>query len=444
MVQFPRFVRNVLFAQHIVETLAIMAVVAAMGAYGSAGAQSKAAPATVAAPTTSAAGINAAASQPAVSPPAAPDYSGDLTGDWFGLRPKLQKAGVTFSGSLMTDGSYDLSGGLATRQSAYITLLTLNISLDTKTLFGLPGGTVFASYEGLWGQNGTATNGGSLQPYDLLDAAPFSTLYQLYYDQMVGQLLEVRVGRQDAGDFFAEPPDAQNFINNSPTAFPTLIGSPFYPYAAPGIVTVLNPNGALTFKSGAYYFDRFHPSALDQTLNTLEPAGQPVGVFLIAEGDYNWQINGNLPGIMALGVTWRTGQLSALSGSVQSGGGSVYSYVDQTLWNDSANQSLGTFATLMAADRRVSAIDFASQGGLVLTGLVPNRTNDQLGLGYDWAHISSQSGLPKPYELGIEGFYAFNFGHGITLQPDLQYFINDGGGVYPDTMVATIRLSLAF
>ncbi|MGC8552233.1 MAG: carbohydrate porin [Phycisphaerae bacterium] len=440
MFEFPRFIRNTPCPRLATETLAIGAAALAMGACNLAGAQT----AGSAAPATFGAAIDAVASQPAMPAAAAPDYSGDLTGDWFGLRPNLQKKGFTFSGSLITDGSYDLSGGLATRRSAYRSLLTFNISFDTKTLLGLPGGTVFASYEGLWGQNGTATNGGSLQPYDVLDAAPFSALYQLYYDQMFNQLLEVRVGRQDASDFFAEPPDAQTFINNSPTAFPTLIGSPFYPLAALGIVTALNPNGPLILKLGAYYFDRFHPSALDQAFNTLEPTGQPVGTFFIAEGDYNWRINGTLPGVVALGGTWRTGQLSTLGGSVQAGGGSVYSYVDQTLWTDPANQSLAAFATLMAADRRVNAIDFASQGGFVFTGLMPDRPSDQLGLDYNWAHISSQANLPKPYELIFEGFYSFNFGHGVTLQPDLQYFVHDGGGTYPDALVATIRLSLNF
>jgi porin len=378
--------------------------------------------------------------------PAAPDYSGNLTGDWFGLRPKLQHAGVTVGGSLVTDGSFDLSGGLATHRSAYRTLLTLNISLDTKTLFNLPGGTIFASYEGLWGQNGNATQVGSLQGFDANDAAPFSALYQLYYDQMFGQLLEVRIGRQDACDFFGEPPDAQMFLNPSPTAFPTIMDSSFYPNSAPGIVAVVNPAGALTFKFGAYYFDRFHPSALDQALNTLEPTAQPVGTFLIAEGDYNWQISNNLPGIVAIGGTWRTGQLTTLDGSVQSGGGSVYGYVDQTLWANAQNQSLAAYEIISGGDQQVAnnGIDFSSLGGLLASGIIPSRPTDQLGLAYNWAHISSQANLPKPYELDFEGFYAFNFGHGITLQPDLQYFINTGGGVYPDALVATIRLSLVF
>jgi porin len=386
---------------------------------------------------------------PAVNTPAPaslPDYSSELTGNWFGWRPWLQNRGIKFSGSIVTDGSYDLSGGLATRRSAYRTLLTVNASLDTDTLFNLPGGTIYASYEGLWGQNGNTTQVGSLQGFDSIDAPPFSALYQLYYDQMFGKMLELRVGRQDAGDFFSDPPDAQPFVNPSPTAFPTIIGSALYPDSAPGIVTVLSPNGPLTFKFGAYYFDRFHPTALDEALNTLEPTGQPVGTFLIAEGDYNWQLSSNLPGVLALGGTWRTGQLATLSGSVQSGGGSGYGYIDQTLWSHANNQSIAAFEILSGGDQQVAnnGMDFSSLGGVLGNGLIPSRPNDQIGLGYDWAHISSQAGLPKPYELAIEGFYSFNFKHGISLQPDLQYFINDGGGQYPDALVVDIRLSVAF
>src|SRR5271170_3252268 len=281
---------------------------------------------TTAPATTTAATTTLATNSAPASSSSAPDYSGDLTGDWFGVRPKLQNAGITFGGSLVTDGSWNLSGGIATNRSAYQTLLNLNVSFDLNQLFGLQGGTFFVSYEGLWGQNGNTTMVGSLQGYDNNSAPEFNSVYQLYYDQKFGDpnspLVQLRVGRQDAGDFFAQPPDAAAFINPSPTTFPTLIGNALYPNAAPAIAAVLNPNGPLIFKFGAYYFDRLHPTAFDQTWNTLEPQGQTTGTFLIAEADYNWQINNSLPGVVGGGGTWRTGQLATLNGSTQSGAGS--------------------------------------------------------------------------------------------------------------------------
>ncbi len=400
-------------------------------------------------PTSSAAAGSAPTSLPATVPgtgstASASDYSGDLTGDWFGLRSQLKQSGITFGGSLLVDGTTDLSGGMETREAAFRTQLTLDVSFDLNKLVSLPGGTVYASYMGLWGHNGTTAPVGSLQLYDTIVNPRTSTLDELYYDQKVGTLLQFRVGRQDESDFFAQPPDAQPFINDSATEFPTLINPPTFPDTAPGFVAVVGPSSPLTFKFGAYYFARFRPSTLDQALNTLEPTGIPQGAFLIAEGDYSWQLGGNRPGVVAVGGNWFASKLPALGGAVQSGGGSVYTYLDQTLWSDTASQNIAAFGTLMAADKRVSTIDFASQAGVVGTGLIPTRPNDQLGLGYDWAHISSEANLPKPYELAIEGFYLVNLGHGINVQPDLQYYVNTGGGVYPDALVATIRLSLAF
>lgn len=394
----------------------------------------------------------AVAAPPAITTPPSsdaalvPEFSGNLTGNWFGWRSRLRNDGITFCGSLVTDGSYNLSGGLATRRSAYRSLLTLNAYLHTNRLFHLPGGTIGITYMGLWGQNGNATQVGSLQGFDTLDAPPFSAWYQLYYDQMFGKILELRVGRQRAGEFFGEPPDSSAFINPSPTAIPTVIGEAFYPNSAPGIVTVLNPNGPVTFKFGAYYFDRFHPTALDQMLNTLEPTNQPTGTFLISELDYNWQFGRDRPGILAVGGSWRTGQMPTLNGSKQSGAGSWYTYIDQTLWALHDGPSLAGYEIISGGDRRAAngGMDYASLGGLVGTGLVPSRPHDQIGLAYNWVHISSMAALPKPYELGFEAFYLFNFPHGISVQPDLQYFINDGGGTYPDALVATIRISLAF
>ncbi|HTV47461.1 MAG TPA: carbohydrate porin [Phycisphaerae bacterium] len=404
--------------------------------------------------TTTAPATTAAATSASASGASTPDYSNNLTGDWFGLRPQLQNAGITFGGFLDTDGSWCFSGGRSTSTSAYRTLLNLNVSFDLNQLFGLQGGTFYASYEGFFGQNGSVTQVGSLQPFDNNDAPRFSEVYELYYNQFLGNqqspLLQLRVGRQDAIDFFSNPPDAGMFINSSPTAFPTIIGSSLYPNSAPGIVAVLfptPPGGSpppLTLKFGAYYFDRMYPSAFDAVWNTLEPANLPAGTFLIGEADYNWQINNSLPGVLAGGYSWRTGDLPTLNGSTQSGAGSGYIYIDQTLWNNAQNQSIAAFEVLSAGDRNVSAIDYSSLGGLLGTGLVPTRPNDQVGFGYDWAHVSSQADLPKPYELALEGFYALNLGHGITVQPDLQYFVNTGGGVYPDALVGLVRLSLNF
>ncbi len=444
MIPIPRFVRNTQFAQHDAKPMAMLAAAAIMVAYGSAGAQSVTPPVTVTAPNTSAAEANEAASPPAVS---SPDYSGDLTGDWFGLRPKLQEAGVTFGGTMITDGSWNLSGGLATRSQAWRTLVNLDVSLDTQKLFGLPGGTIYADYAGFWGQSGNSTQVGALQDFDYIDAVPFSTLYELYYDQKFGDLLQIRAGRQDAADVFAEPPDAADFINNSPTAFPPINGLLLYPISAPGIVAVVDPNGPLTFKFGAYYFDRFHSSAFDQALNTLEPTSLPVGTSLIGELDYSWQLGKNRPGVVAAGGTWRTGHLPTPDGAVHSGGAALYSYWDQTLWAGRGGENIAAFITLGGGSSQVAnsaSVDLWSSAGLAANGLIPARPQDQLGLGYNWVHISSQANLPKPDELNFEGFYAFNCGHGVTLQPDLQYYVNTGGGVYPDALVATIRLSLAF
>ncbi|MGC9261740.1 MAG: hypothetical protein ACP5I8_16880, partial [Phycisphaerae bacterium] len=118
MIQFPRFVHKAKLTQQSVTPMALLAAAATMVSYGSVGAQTVTPPVTVGGPNTPAAEPNTPAAPPAAL---SPDYSGDLTGDWFGLRPKLQEAGVTFGGTMITDGSWDLSGGLATRSQAWRT-----------------------------------------------------------------------------------------------------------------------------------------------------------------------------------------------------------------------------------------------------------------------------------------------------------------------------------
>ncbi len=373
-------------------------------------------------------------------------YQRLLTGNWFGYRDQLAHDGLIVRGSLRTDASWNLSGGLATRHSAFRSLLTVGFSLRTNHLLHIAGGRIYISYQGLWGQDGNRTQLGSLQGFAGVDAPPFSELYELYYDQRLGSILNIRIGRQDASDYFGQPPDAQKFLNPSPTTIPTLIRAPFSPESAPAAVVVIRPIPTVTFKFGAYYFNRYHPTTIDQLFNTLEPSNRPNGTFFITEGDYHWHVGSNLPGVLAVGASWRTGRLQTLNGSFQSGAGSWYAYVDQTLWAHNWGPTIAGYEIISGGDRRAAnnRMDYSSLGGLLATGLIPSRPDDQIGLAYNWVHISALANLPKPYELGFEAFYSFNFPRGISITPDLQYFIHDGGGVHPDALMATIRLTLSF
>ncbi len=381
-----------------------------------------------------------------VNPATTGQYDDTVTAGWYGYRPALENRGITFGGSLIQDDSWNFSGGVSTRHIVYRARLDLNISFDTDRLFHLPGGQIYCDLMSIWGRDGNTSLLGSLQGFDNIDAAPSVTeVYELYYRQKLWRdSLELKVGRMDANNVFDAQPDTGSFLIPSTTNAATDYLLPTFPSTVPGAVAYLRPLKDTTLKLGLFYTDRFHPTMLDQFLNTLEPSNQPMGTLLIGELDQQYRLGAGLPGEAGLGIFYHLGQVHRLDAGTQNGFAGGYGFIDQTFWRPSDHKSLACFTTLSAVDGRVSPIDYASSDGLLGTGLFPGRPDDLIGLAANWAHVSARAGLPQPWELGLESFYQFNLRRGISLQPDLQYWIHPGGGAYPDALVATIRLSLTF
>ena len=109
-----------------------------------------------------------------------------------------------------------------------------------------------------------------------------------------------------------------------------------------------------------------------------------------------------------------------------------------------ASRHVAAWGNFTRNDPRVSEIDYSLQAGLLGAGIIPERQDDKIAVGIDYAHISSQADTPKSYEMATERFYECYLGRGITVQPDLQYFNKTGGGAYPDALIELIRITVNF
>ncbi len=377
---------------------------------------------------------------------AANQYAGTLTDGWFGVRRALERSGISIGGSLIQDGSWNFLGGISTRKFVYRSRLDINAALDLHQLMNDPGGQIYVDMMSIWGQDANNNLLGTLQGFDNIDASPHLTeIYELYYRQKLWRnRWEFKIGQMDANDIFDNQPDTGSFLIPSTTNAATDYLLPTFPSPVPGGVLYWRPSKKTKLMLGAFYTSRFYGNGLDTLLNTLEPVGQTYGTFVIGELDQHYRIGHRLGGLIGLGAFYHFGAVTTLTGGTQKGFGSVYGFADQTLWRSGQHRWVKCFCCLSAVDGRVSPIDYAANGGFLMQGLVPDRPRDQLGLAADWAHVSELAGLSKPYELGLEGFYAVDLGRGITLQPDLQYWDNTGGGTYPNALVATLRLQMNF
>jgi len=86
-----------------------------------------------------------------------------------------------------------------------------------------------------------------------------------------------------------------------------------------------------------------------------------------------------------------------------------------------------------------------------VTGLIPERSADVLGLGIIYARISGDFAGAQPdsplwgHETVLEATYKIALTPWWSLQPDLQYVIHPGGSTeIPNALVLGIRIDLLF
>jgi carbohydrate-selective porin OprB len=91
-------------------------------------------------------GTPGSTTQPDVAPTAS-GFDNNMTGDWWGLRQRLQDAGITVGAILMLEGFRNFEGGIDTAHSVGATTFDLNLALDTDKLLHWHGGEFYVDLE---------------------------------------------------------------------------------------------------------------------------------------------------------------------------------------------------------------------------------------------------------------------------------------------------------
>ena len=139
---------------------------------------------------------------------------------------------------------------------------------------------------------------------------------------------------------------------------------------------------------------------------------------------------------MPIGVTFN-------SGRPINGDWAIYGIIDQLVWRVPGSEDakgVGLFGRIMGAPSAQNLVDFYAEAGITFSGMIPQRADDSLGIGFAYTGVSDQvhgfdidSGLPaaRTSEAVLEICYTAQLKPGWTLQPDFQYFWQPGGNV-PD------------
>ena len=374
-----------------------------------------------------------------------------LLGDPYGLRSRLEDAGLTVEALYVGDFTKNFRGGLSTRGYNYLDLLDVSLTADLGDLAGVPGGVVFADFQNTHGSS-LSGDVGDVQGVDNIETDGRTQLAQVYYQQTIGgdDFLVVAAGKIDANARFAVAENAGEFVNSSPGQSPTIFALPAYPDPAFGAQAFVQPGQR--FYAGVGFFD----GAAQRGVPTGSRGPRsffygPADYFLVAEAGPRYLLGpGKLPGRVGVGVWYQTGTLGRLDGGSDDGTAGAYATFDQSLYQDldedgNPLRAVGLYGQYGYADANLSEIDHHVGGGVVATGLIPGRGGDAQGAGANYVHLSGDGGFADNYELSFEVFYKLQLTPAISVKPDLQYVVNPGGGGDAgDALVGIVRVEIAF
>jgi porin len=356
------------------------------------------------------------------------DYA---TGNWFGLRSRLEEHGVSINSSYYNGDWLNLRGG--TRSAAHLKALGVidtSIGLDTKKLGLWSGGKLFARFQNKHGVGSTKDLIGDYQLLDTYDVHRFGQISEYYYEQsLFNDVFKLKAGKQDANYDFCVLNSGFNFANASFSYMPT-VPLPSYPNPAMGLVATIKPTSWSSIKSGWYDGEGLGGETGFKALDSRRKS------FFIEEIGLTPNIK-NHPGNYLIGYWLNTGHVDELTnGDVRTFGqnNGWYLGAEQLILKENNNADdtqgltmLGQFGWRPSDRNEVSRYWSL---GMQYQGFIPKRDNDLVGFA---AANAGFSGRLKDiderygYESALEMFYKVQLTPWLAIQPDMQIIMHPNG-----------------
>lgn len=385
-------------------------------------------------------------------------------------RDAMADRGVLFSGLYFSDVRSDVHGGIE-RGATYSGLLSLAVDLDGEKIAGVEGGRLHANLFQIHGRDVSDEFVGNVLSSNDIGARPTTRLFELWYEQKIGDRLDVRVGQMATDVEFITSDYGEAFINATfgwagPPSENLPQGGPAYPLATPGVRLRYAATDDLTILAAVFNGTAARPDAVDPEKANRYGLNFRVGdpPLVLIEGQYRWNHGGDaegLPGTFKFGGYGHFAKFDDLKygtdgrvlGSAASNGVprshrgdvNVYALVDQQVWRAPGGddeQGIGVFLRAIAGPTDRNEISFYVDGGVVWTGPLPGRPRDKFGVAAAYADFSPKladadraanaaAGMNGPvsdYEAVIEVNYKAEIVSGLTVQPTFQYVWRPGGG----------------
>lgn len=387
-----------------------------------------------------------------------------LTGDWGGVRTKLEDRGIDISCILTTSYLQNFSGGLETHNAnAFSGDVRLNVYFDLDKMGWIPDAFFFIRGKTGWNE-GLRREVGTLGPIHWVVAGGDKEFWidKWWYGQrFLKDRLEFRIGKLlTPADLFDIPAYAKEpwgqFLNANLDRNPTIphrksLGAylkiKFCDYAhfqmaaldADQTDSFLPADVERTFHGPADFIGLWE---LVLTPKFKSPSGDLPGNYRFGwwyDGRTKQQIRDDLGGVLA--ARWRNEDVG------------WYLTFDQLVWKENDvpedKQGLGAFFRYGFAHPETNRVNHFWSIGAQYQGALPTRGQDVLAFGVAQSvmsktlrhEINDLADRETIYEL----YYAYHLTPWCVITPDLQFITNPGGNEDArDAIIGGVRVKISF
>ena len=379
-----------------------------------------------------------------------------LLGDVGGYRSQLHEAGVDVNMHYFSTLMTNVSGGLE-EGTAYKGNFTVGAVFDLEKMLGLQGGHFFVSGFNHHGDSVSRRYIGDSLGNRKDDVEDSTHLFELGYEQLLfEETLSIKFGQLAVtSDFFGSA--AGFFVHDSFNWQPNgQSGAPAGPDSALGLRIKYSPTTATYVQAAVYDNGTSGGFGSDQNdkhgISWSAPTGNRAVWFVeggLAPSSSQWA---GWPLLKIGGWLSEAPTTDLLSGASASSNWGLYLIGEKMLWTEeqaSAQGLEGFFrCNWSTPDRNQFAWEL--NVGLLYTGLIANRDEDVLGLGFthaevsdDWQKVNASGASEQAFELK----YRAKLVPWWNVEPFAQYILNPGlpnGRNLNDSLVFGLASSITF
>jgi porin len=369
-----------------------------------------------------------------------------LLGNRGGIRPALAEAGVTFVLAFTGEVISNVDGGLE-RDTGADLLLDWVIDADLNKAIGWTGGSarinpMWLAGDGITGDVGDVTitsnitGGGGVRVFE-------AWLQQSLFDNAFSLRAGVLAADQEfvltnAGTLY------YNSVFGGPVFLTPNVRWPIYPVGAPGARARVDATKSLYVQTAVYDGDPGREE-FNKTGTRVRFADEE-GLFWIAETGLTLGVTH--PTLLRAGAFVHSAEfVEHTTGRAKDRLHGGYVVAEQKI----VPGKVDAFLRLGIAQEDRAFVSLGLDTGVNLTGLIPGRPADVLGIGVIYARISADFARAQPdephwgYESVLEVTYKIVVTPSLSLQPDLQYIVHPGGSTaLSDATVVGIRIDMFF